>query len=117
MVKLKLSLVQLIAQAGQKAVVGVESLCTQRAAQIAPASRTDRTPRPAEPTTTYSDNPGPSGFMPDGHRAGRSASTSGFRVRRHPRAISNWCASGSRTKSMARGLRTLRRTTCRMTVS
>lgn len=117
MVQLKLSSVQLVAQAGQQAVAGVEFLGTQRAVQAIPASRTDRTPKPAEPTATYSDNPGPSGFMPDGHRAGRPASTREFRVRSHPRAAIAWRPSGPRAKVLARGSRVLRRTTCRMTVS
>ncbi len=117
MVQLKLSLVQLVAQAGQKAVVGVESLGTLWADPIAPASRTDRTTLPAEPTPTYSDNPGPSGFMPDGHRAGRPASTSGFRVRSHPRAAIAWRPTGLRARVLARSPRVIRRTPCRTTVS
>ena len=127
MVQLKQTLVQLVALTGQKAVVGVESLGTLRAVRIVPASPTDRLPTmPAEPTPTDSDNPGPSGFMPDGHRAGRPVSTGSLRSRCLPRTAIRR-ASGPRAKRLARGSRIRRGLTadgiaprirrCRMSVA
>ena len=105
MVQLKLSLVQLVAQAGYKAVAGVESLGTQQGTRITPASLSVRPPMPAvEPTRTDSDNPGPSGFDPDGHRAGRPASTGSARSRCLPRTALRR-TSGPRAKQLARGPR------------